>query len=106
MKKVLTGATYNEARFAGVLHETFVAYRGGLVPAGNVTIYGEGTIVTNKSTGELGLILDDESEYFPSLPQVHKDRLVDVVGGDGWLDSEETAIEEGPVEVTDYEVVN
>lgn len=104
MKKVLTGASYTESRFAGIMHEAFVAHKGSLVPEGNVTIYGEGSIVTNKKTGELGLILDSESEYFEFVAQVHKDRLADVVVGDGWLDAEEEL--DLPIDVTNYEVVD
>lgn len=83
---------YTEPRYAGILHEAFVAHNGSLVPEGNVTVYGEGRIATNTITGELGLILDDTSEYYEYIPQIHRDRLQDVVSGDGWMDG---VVEEG-----------
>ena len=85
--KVLSGTGYTTARLAGILHETFVERNGGrLVPTGNVTVYGEGTITNNAITGEVGLIVDVDSEYF-GLSEPHLSRLVDVVDGDGWMDT-------------------
>ena len=82
--KVLTGTQYTQARLAGILHETFVEFTGKVPPPTNVTVYGQGNIVINIITGEVGLILDENSEYFASVPEPHKGRLVDVVDGDGW----------------------
>ena len=84
--KILTGVGYTQSRFAGILHEAYVERRGSLVPAGNVTVYGEGSIVTNKLTDEVGLVVDVDSVYF-GLSEPHLSRLVDVVDGDGWCDS-------------------
>ena len=87
MKKVLTGEGYTASRFAGILHECFVERNGGaLVPSGNTTYYGEGSIVTNSITGEIGLVVDTESAWF-GLGEPHLTRLVDVVDGDGWCDT-------------------
>lgn len=85
-KKVLTGESYTVARLAGILHESYIAYAG--FDATRVTIYGEGYIKHNSITGDVGLLLDDESEYYVSIPEVHRDRAVDVVAGDGWNDVE------------------
>lgn len=83
---------YTEQRYAGLLHEAFVSYNGTLTPEGNITVYGEGTITNNTITGELGLILDSTSEYYPYIAQIHRDRCVDVVNGDGWNDKEEEPV--------------
>lgn len=88
-KKVLTGVGYTQSRLAGILHESFVERNGGnLVPIENRTVYGEGTITTNATTNEVGLIVDVDSEYF-GLREPHLNRLVDIIGGDGWMDTVE-----------------
>ena len=90
-KKVLSGSGYTKSRLAGILHESFVELNGGnLVPAGNVTVYGEGTVTNNAITDEVGLIVDVDSVYF-GLSEPHLSRLVDVESGDGWMD---TVVEE------------
>jgi hypothetical protein len=65
------------------MHEAWIERTGTM---GNSTIYGEGTIKTNSLTGEVGLIVDTESLYF-GLPEPHLSRLIDVVDGDGWMDT-------------------
>lgn len=93
-KQILHGEHYTQSRLAGIMHEIFVEKNNGqLVPSGNVTIYGEGSIITNSKTGEIGLLLDIESEYYSYVPQVHVTRLVDVVDGDGWCDVAEVSYE-------------
>ena len=91
--KVLSGAQYTTtARLAGILREIYVSYNNGqLLRQGDVTVYGEGNIATNKLTGDVGLILDSESVYFAHLTEPHLSRLVNVEAGDGWMD---TVVEE------------
>lgn len=85
-KKVLPSLAhaYTLARYAGLLHESWVAHNQALTPQANVTVYGQGEIINNSITDELGLILDDESEYFYFIAQVHRNRLIDIIPGDGW----------------------
>jgi hypothetical protein len=86
-KKVLSGNGYTRARLAGILHESYIEKNGGnLVPQGNVTVYGEGTVTNNATTDDVGLIVDVDSIYF-GLSEPHLSRLVDVVDGDGWMDT-------------------
>jgi len=93
MRKVLSGEQYTQSRLAGIMHETFVERNGVIPTLGNRTMYGEGMITNNNITGELGLLLDTESEYYASVPEIHASRLIDVVNGDGWYD----VAEEEPV---------
>jgi hypothetical protein len=86
--KVLYGVGYTKARLAGILHEAFVERNGGnLVPIGNKTTYGEGTVANNKLTDAIGLIVNVEDKDYNELPEPHLSRLVDVVDGDGWNDT-------------------
>jgi hypothetical protein len=84
MKKVLYGEQYTQARLAGIMHEAWVERTGRL---GNSTVYGEGYITTSTLTGELGLIVDTDSQYF-GIPEPHLSRLAEVVDGDGWIDTQ------------------
>ena len=84
--KVLTGLQYTQSRIAGILHEAFVERTGQLHQVPNVTIYGEGSIRNNTITNEIGLVVDVDSEYF-GLGEPHLSRLVDIVDGDGWMDT-------------------
>ena len=83
--KVLTGVGYTKARLAGILAEAWVG-RIGRIPVVGDTLFGEGTITNNAITGDAGLIVDTESEYF-GLSEPHLSRLVDVVSEDGWMDT-------------------
>ena len=76
---------YTQSRYAGLLHEAFVAHNEAVTPEGNVTVYGEGAITNNVITGELGLILDDESIYYSFIADIHRQRTIDVVAGEGWI---------------------
>ena len=81
--KVLYGEHYTQARLAGIMHEAWVERLGHTVQSGN-TVYGHGTITTNKLTGDVGLIVDPNDTYY-ALPEIHETRLVDIVDGDGWM---------------------
>ena len=70
---ILTGTGYTQARLAGIQHEVFVAKTGKIPPRENVIQYGDGSIILLDS-GDYGLVLDETSEYYLHLPQVHKDR--------------------------------
>jgi hypothetical protein len=67
-------------------------------------MYGEGMITTNKLTGELGLIVNTESEWY-GVPAVHEARFVEIQKKDGWLDVaavvdvEAVEVVEEPIEV-------
>jgi hypothetical protein len=100
MLKVLSGEQYTLARMAGIMHEAYVARVGKLVPTGNVCMYGEGMITTNKLTGELGLIVNTESEWY-GVPAVHEARFVEVKAKDGWREVEkveDVGVVEEPIE--------
>ena len=83
---ILKGEDYTQARLAGIQHEVFVAKTGRIPPRENVIQYGDGGIITLTEEieveGEMvqvtsyGLVLDENSEYYAYLPQVHKDRVV------------------------------
>ena len=83
---ILKGTDYTQARLAGIQHEVFVAKTGRIPPRENVVQYGDGSIITlTEETlveGEMvqvtsyGLVIDENSEYYSYLPQVHKDRVV------------------------------
>ena len=83
---ILKGTDYTQARLAGIQHEVFVAKTGRVPPRENVVQYGDGSIITiTEETlveGEMvqvtsyGLVLDETSEYYAYLPQVHKDRCI------------------------------
>jgi hypothetical protein len=51
------------------------------------TIYATGTVVRNATTDEWGMLIDPNNEYFSLLPEVHANRLIDVVSSDGWMDN-------------------
>lgn len=87
--KVLTGENYSQARLLGIIHEMWCERIGRQVNIGD-TVYATGTITTNTNTGEIGLLIDENSEYFSLMPEVHQLRLVDVVESDGWNDVIET----------------
>lgn len=91
MKKVLTGEGYTEPRLYGIIAEMYYSQTGRLPRQGDVTTMLTGYVTTN-ANGEVGYIIDDDCQYFGLLPQVHVDRLVDVVDGDGWCDSGEELI--------------
>lgn len=84
MLKVLHGEGYTQARLSGIQHEGW-AMRIGRIPF-SLADKGEGSIITNSITGEVGLVCETESQYH-CLPDVHENRLVDVVDGDGWMDA-------------------
>ena len=84
-KKVLFGENYDFARLVGIKREVWASVTGRETPWTD-TQFAEGIITTNTTTGDVGLILDSESEYFSYLPDVHMGRLVDVVKSDGWMD--------------------
>jgi hypothetical protein len=86
--KVLSDPTKytTQFRFYGLLHEAYCQKNGHAVPRGDVGMYGEGTIVNNSLTGDLGLIVDPSHWAYCELPEPHLSRLVDVVSGDGWMD--------------------
>jgi hypothetical protein len=96
MMKVLSGAGYTQARLAGIMNEMWAEHLGRLPNIGD-TIYATGSITTNSLTGDIGLLIDENSEYINRydeenqycglLPQIHFERLVDVVEGDGWMDN-------------------
>ena len=87
--KVLTGEGYNESRLYGIIAEMFYSQMGRLARQNDVTTMLTGSVTTNKLTEEVGYLINEESQYFSLLPSVHAERLVDVVDGDGWMDSEE-----------------
>ena len=86
--KVLTGESYTEPRLYGIIAEMFYSQMGRLARQNDVTTMLTGSVTTNKLTEEVGYLINEESQYFSLLPQVHADRLVDVVDGDGWNDTE------------------
>ena len=45
----------------------------------------QGQIIINNITNDIGLLLDETSEFFNSLPEPHVSRLMDVNTGDGWI---------------------
>lgn len=75
---ILKGTDYNQARLAGIQHEVFVAKTGRIPPKENVIQYGDGSIITLEN-GDYGLVLDELSEYYSYLPQVHKDRCIEYI---------------------------
>lgn len=87
MLKVLTGEHYSQFRLAGVLHECFCTYIDSVQNPDNVTMYLDGTVKANATTGEYGALIDTESMTYANLPQIHKDRLADVFESDGWMDT-------------------
>ena len=89
--KVLTDPTKYTTifRFLGILHEAYCARNGHAVPAGDTGQYGQGSIVNNSLTGDLGLIVDPSHWAYCELPEPHLSRLADVVDGDGWMDAVE-----------------
>ena len=89
MTKILTGETYTEPRLYGIIAEMFYSQVGRLARQNDITIMLTGTVITNKLTSEIGYMIDTNSQYFALLPQVHADRLVDIVDGDGWRDTVE-----------------
>ena len=88
MIKVLTGEGYTMARLAGILHECYVNYLQALPKPQNATIYLDGLIKENLITGAVGAIFCSDSLCLECLPQIHIERLIDVVEGDGWLEEE------------------
>ena len=86
MLKVLAGQQYSQYRLAGVLHECFCAYIGATQDIINVTIYLDGVVKQNTITQAYGAMIDTESLTYLYLPDIHKERLVSVVSGDGWND--------------------
>lgn len=92
--KLLTGVQhgYTMARLAGVQHEVFVAKTGQIPPTENVTQYGDGSIIEiiaeevidNETiyTTTYGLLLDETSEYYTYLPEIHKNRVTDYIVDD------------------------
>ena len=86
---ILTGTGYTQARLAGIQHEVFVAKTGRIPPRENVVQYGDGSIITITEEVEVdgvltevvgyGLILNETSEYYTHLRQVHKDRCVEYI---------------------------
>jgi hypothetical protein len=82
---ILTGEGYTQARLAGIMNEMWCEHLGRIPNIGD-TIYATGEIVTNSLTQEIGLLIDEDSEYFNLLPSVHQLRLLDVINGDGWND--------------------
>ena len=79
--KILTGEEYTKARLAGIMHEMLVEYTGKIPPSTNVTQYLHGSIVD--VDGAYGLVVDENSEYYNYLPDVHKDRLIEYVVEEG-----------------------
>jgi hypothetical protein len=88
MKMVLFGTGYTLPRIGGILHEVYLSRIGKLQSDSNGTIYGEGDVVINSLTQEIGLIVDTESPFF-ALGEPHLSRLVEVITGDGWQDTVE-----------------
>jgi hypothetical protein len=84
--KVLSGETYTLARLCGIMHEMWCTHIGHQVQSGN-TIYATGSIVINTLTSAVGMLIDENNQYYSLLPEVHANRLVDVVEGDGWMDN-------------------
>lgn len=81
--KVLKGKDYTMARLAGIMHEGW-CMKLGRQPGNKDTIYGEGRIVINVNTQEIGLLCNTEHEHH-CLPDIHKNRLTDVNENDGWI---------------------
>lgn len=86
-QKVLTGETYTEPRLYGIIAEMFYSHVGRLPRQNDVTTQLTGYVTTNATTGEVGYIIDSECQYFGLLGEPHASRLVDVVEGDGWIDT-------------------
>jgi hypothetical protein len=82
--KVLFGDQYNVARLVGIKAEMWAAVTGKEPPITD-TQFAQGCVVTNSITEAVGLILDENLEYFDKLPEPHMSRLVDVVESDGWI---------------------
>ena len=74
-------------RFLGILHEAYCTKNGHSVPHTDIGMYGQGVIVNNSITDDLGLIVDPNNIHYCELPEPHLSRLVDVVEGDGWMDN-------------------
>jgi hypothetical protein len=61
------------------------ARKTGKEPPITDTQFAEGCIVVNEVTGEVGLILNVDDEYYQYLPDEDKAALVEVVAADGWI---------------------
>lgn len=85
MLKVLSGTNYDLARLVGIKREIWVRVTGIETPITD-TQYAMGNIVTNSQTGDTGMLVDSDNMYFSYIPDIHINRLVDVVKGDGWND--------------------
>lgn len=90
--KVLTGATYTEPRLYGIIAEMFYAKVGRLPKQNDVTTMLTGRVINNSLNNNVGYIIDETSEYFNLLSEVHINRLADIVDGDGWMDSEDEEV--------------
>lgn len=88
MYKVLTGEGYTHETLEEIMNEMWCSHLGRLPNLGDTTMYATGEIVRNSLTAEIGMLIDENSEYFNLLPQVHQLRLSEVVQGDGWNDTE------------------
>ena len=97
MIKILKGEGYTQARLAGIMHEMLVEKYGRIPPNGSVTQYLAGNVISIQEEVEqevdvdgvmemqtvtvtsYALIIDDESQYFNLLPQIHRDRMVEYI---------------------------
>lgn len=86
--KVLSGEQYTVGRLVGIKAEIWATHTGKEPPITD-TQFAQGCIVDNSITGAVGLLLDENVEYFSLLPEPHMSRLVDVVDGDGWIPVDE-----------------
>lgn len=86
--KVLTGTEfgYDAPRLYAISHETYVRKCGENYNPLNRTKYGLGEPRINSITGEVGLVIDETVyvAYLPHMYQLHRDRMVNVIEGDGW----------------------
>lgn len=81
-KKVLKGTEYGLARLVGIKSEMWAEHLGR-EPNLHDTMYATGEIT--KVGDDYGLVLDDKSQPYPLLPDVHKARLVDATKINGWV---------------------
>jgi hypothetical protein len=87
MIKVLFGEDYTFARLVGIKAEVW-AIELNKEPNFGDTLYGFGEIKKNKTTNKFGLIVNTTNPCFLHLNEIHKNKLINIIGGDGWLDEE------------------
>lgn len=83
MEKILTGASYDLPRLVGIKSEMWARITGKEPPIID-TQFATGNIIVNTISGNVGLVINTDSQYFNIMFEPHKSRLIDIVNGDGW----------------------